>query len=140
MVIALGTELGEPVHYGQYHHWEPNEAGRKWIYAERDPLAIGVNRRIDVPLLGDLRDVVPQLTAALAPFPRAASPDLERWVQAQASHKLELAEAAPARPRAGASGAAGGGSNESLSERRDHGARWRRDYHLHLDLFAGGAA
>jgi thiamine pyrophosphate-dependent acetolactate synthase large subunit-like protein len=96
VVIALGTELGEPVHYGLYRHWEQGEAERKWIYVERDPLAIGVNRRIDVPLLGDLRDVVPQLWAALQDTPRKPSADLERWIAAQAAHKKKLADEAPA--------------------------------------------
>ena len=65
LCIAIGTELGEPVHYGRGHHWAAGDANRKWIYIERDPLAIGVNRPIDVPLVGDLRDVVPQLVDAL---------------------------------------------------------------------------
>ena len=44
LCIALGTELGEPVHYGQTRHWVANEANRKWVYVEQNPLAIGVNR------------------------------------------------------------------------------------------------
>ncbi len=65
VVLALGTEIGEPVHYGQGRHWAKGNTDRKWIYIERDPTAIGVNRPIDVPLIGDLRDVVPQLTRAI---------------------------------------------------------------------------
>lgn len=65
VVLALGTEIGEPVHYGQGRHWANGNTDRKWIYIERDPTAIGVNRPIDVPLIGDLRDVVPQLTHAI---------------------------------------------------------------------------
>ena len=61
LCIAIGTELGEPVHYGKGDHWAAGDAKRKWIYVELDPLAIGVNRPIDVPLVGDLRDIVPQL-------------------------------------------------------------------------------
>jgi thiamine pyrophosphate-dependent acetolactate synthase large subunit-like protein len=95
VVVAIGTELGEPVHFGLNRHWQKGGADRKWIYIERDPLSIGVNRKIDVPLLGDLRDVVPQLVAAFADARRAPAPDLDRWVQAQASHKAALAEAAP---------------------------------------------
>jgi acetolactate synthase I/II/III large subunit len=64
-VVALGTELGEPVHFGRWRHWYAGEANRKWIYVQQDPTAIGVNRAIDVPLVGDVRAVVPQLTRAL---------------------------------------------------------------------------
>lgn len=62
LCIAIGTELGEPMHYGTGRHWAANEANRKWICIELDPMAIGVNRRIDVPLVGDLRAIVPQLS------------------------------------------------------------------------------
>jgi acetolactate synthase I/II/III large subunit len=65
VVLALGTEIGEPVHYGKGRHWAKGKTARKWIYVERDPTAIGVNRAIDVPLVGDLRDIVPQLTSAI---------------------------------------------------------------------------
>ncbi|WP_317928919.1 thiamine pyrophosphate-binding protein [Halioxenophilus sp. WMMB6] len=66
LVVAIGTEIGEPVHHGTGGHWAERDENRKWIYIERDPDAFGVNRHIDVALLGDLRDVVPQLNAALA--------------------------------------------------------------------------
>ena len=65
LCVALGTELGEPIHYGKTRHWAENDANRKWICVEQDPTAIGVNRPIDVPLVGDLRGVVPQLVDAL---------------------------------------------------------------------------
>jgi thiamine pyrophosphate-dependent acetolactate synthase large subunit-like protein len=59
LCVALGTELGEPSHYGKTRHWAENNANRKWVLVEQDPVAIGVNRPIDVPLVGDLRGVVP---------------------------------------------------------------------------------
>ena len=65
LCVALGTELGEPSHYGKTRHWAENGANRKWVLVEQDPVAIGVNRPIDVPLVGDLRGVVPQLVDAL---------------------------------------------------------------------------
>ena len=65
LCVALGTELGEPIHYGRTRHWAENDANRKWVYVEQDPTAIGVNRPVDVPLVGDLRGVVPQLVEAL---------------------------------------------------------------------------
>ncbi len=65
VVVALGTELGEPLHFGRWRHWYEGEATRKWIYVQQDATAIGVNRPIDVPLAGDLRAVVPQLSRAI---------------------------------------------------------------------------
>jgi acetolactate synthase-1/2/3 large subunit len=64
-VVAIGTEIGEPLHYGRGHHWSKGNTERKWLYIENDASAVGVNRPIDVPLVGDLRAVVPQLTAAV---------------------------------------------------------------------------
>lgn len=36
LVIAIGTEIGEPVHHGIGHHWEAGDAKRQWVYIERD--------------------------------------------------------------------------------------------------------
>ena len=90
VVVALGTELGEPLHYGRWRHWYANEADRKWIYVQQDPTAIGVNRPIDVPLVGDLRAVVPQLTRALGDG-RAEAPSLRKFM---ADGQAELDELA----------------------------------------------
>ena len=95
LCLAIGTELGEPVHYGRGRHWLENETVRKWVLIEQDPTAIGVNRPIDVPLVGDLRAVVPQLCAALKNTPRAATPELARWIEQDAVRLAELAESAP---------------------------------------------
>ena len=95
LCVALGTELGEPMHYGRTQHWAGNVANRKWVYVEQDPTAIGVNRRIDVPLVGDLRGVVPQLVEALRDTPRALSANLETLVRADAAELARVAEEAP---------------------------------------------
>ena len=90
VVVALGTELGEPLHYGRWRHWYAGEATRKWIYVQQDPTAIGVNRPIDVPLVGDLRAVVPQLTRALGDaLPEAKS--LARFMKEGQAELDELA-------------------------------------------------
>jgi thiamine pyrophosphate-dependent acetolactate synthase large subunit-like protein len=91
LVVALGTELGEPLHYGRWRHWYAKDAERKWIYVQQDPTAIGVNRPIDVPLVGDLRGVVPQLCRALG-SPRPAAPGLERFMKDGAAELVALAE------------------------------------------------
>jgi thiamine pyrophosphate-dependent acetolactate synthase large subunit-like protein len=95
LCIAIGTELGEPVHYGRGRHWAANNANRKWIYIELDPTAIGVNRPIDVPLVGDLRAIVPQLVEALKDSPRPESKELAGWVKNEEARLTELAESAP---------------------------------------------
>src|ERR1700757_422889 len=99
LCVALGTELGEPSHYGRTRHWAQNDAKRKWVMVEQDPLAIGVNRPIDIPLVGDLRGVVPQLVEALRGNPRkpsaASKADLDRWIKEDAAELAQLAENAP---------------------------------------------
>jgi len=95
LCVALGTELGEPMHYGKTQHWAGNDANRKWIYVEQDPAAIGVNRQFDVALVGDLRGVVPQLVAALRDTPRPPAPNLDRLIKADAEELAELAASAP---------------------------------------------
>jgi thiamine pyrophosphate-dependent acetolactate synthase large subunit-like protein len=95
LCVAIGTELGEPVHYGKGRHWAENNASRKWVYIELDPAAIGVNRPIDVALVGDLRAIVPQLVDALQGSPRSPSPELAGWVKQEATRLAELAESAP---------------------------------------------
>ena len=81
LVVAIGTEIGEPVHYGRGFLWEEGNVDRKWISIELDPEAIGQNRPIDVPLVGDLRTVVPQLCTALKPSPRDEHAELQRWIR-----------------------------------------------------------
>jgi acetolactate synthase-1/2/3 large subunit len=95
LCLAIGTELGEPVHYGVGLHWVENAANRTWILIEQNPEAIGVNRSIDVPLVGDLRAVVPQLVDALKDTPRTPSPELAGWIEQDAARLAELAETAP---------------------------------------------
>ncbi|PLK26941.1 thiamine pyrophosphate-binding protein [Novosphingobium sp. TH158] len=91
VVVALGTELGEPLHFGRWRHWYDGEASRKWIYVQQDATAIGVNRPIDIPLVGDVRAVVPQLTRALGEG-RPEAPGLARFMKDGAEELAELAE------------------------------------------------
>jgi len=95
LCIALGTELGEPLHMGIGRHWEKGDADRKWIYIERDEMAINVNRPIDAPLVGDIRAVVPQLIEALKDTPRTESPEFARWKEMQKEWKAELLAGVP---------------------------------------------
>ncbi|MCK9563778.1 MAG: thiamine pyrophosphate-binding protein [Bacteroidales bacterium] len=92
VVVAIGTEIGEPVHYGVGYLWKEGNVDRKWINIELDAEAIGQNRPIDVPLVGDLRTVVPQLTAALKGSPRAEHADLQRWIREDRERLAALAK------------------------------------------------
>ena len=96
VVLAIGTELGEPVHYGREGHWAEGDADRKWILIELDVTAIGVNRPIDVPLVGDLRDIVPQLVQELQKVPRTAGPELDDWIDLQAQYRADIVASVPA--------------------------------------------
>ena len=96
VVVALGTELGEPLHFGRWRHWYEGEADRKWIYVQQDPTAIGVNRPIDVPLVGDLRAVVPQLCRAIGE-PLAPAQGLAAFMKDGAEELVELGEEADAK-------------------------------------------
>lgn len=100
VVLAVGTELGEPLHYGTGRHWQAGGAERRWIYVERDSSAVGVNRPIDVPLVGDLRDIVPQLTALLdeQPLPVRMPQGFRETAQATVQEAEAFAAAAPAGP------------------------------------------
>ena len=92
LVLALGTELGEPSHYGRWRHWVDNEANRKWIYVNQDPTTIGVNRSYDVPLVGDLRGVVPQLVKALGGQTVHGHPRLQEFIDSDAAYIKSLDE------------------------------------------------
>ena len=95
LVIAIGTEIGEPVHHGVGGHWAKGNVNRKWIYVECDPMAIGVNRHIDVPLIGDLRDIVPQLVDALKSEPRSRSMEVDELIRMHDEYKASFVKSAP---------------------------------------------
>lgn len=95
VVIAIGTELGEPLNYGRGHAWKDGDANRKWIYVERDATAMGVNRPIDVPLVGDLRDIVPQLNQALGGLMRGLPAKLPEWTKIRDDAKRALMASVP---------------------------------------------
>lgn len=95
-VVAIGTEIGESLHYGRGHHWKQGNPDRKWIYIERDPTAMGVNRPIDVPLVGDLRDVVPQLTEALGDLARDVPAFVGDLAKTRDDDKVALTASIPA--------------------------------------------
>ena len=92
LVVALATELGEPSHYGRWRHWVDNEVNRKWIYVQQDATAIGVNRSYDVPLVGDVRAVVPQLVRALKGTGLPGHPNIAEYIAREAKQIADLYE------------------------------------------------
>ena len=95
VVLAIGTELGEPLNYGRGHAWKAGDAERTWIYLERDPSAIGVNRPIDVPLVGDLRDIIPQLLEKIGGLKRELPARLREWTALRDNAKQKLMDLVP---------------------------------------------
>lgn len=80
VILAVGTSIPESMNYGRIRHFEKGEAGRKWICIERDPSAVGINREIDLPLVGDMRAILPPLIAALERHgPFKGPPQLASW-------------------------------------------------------------
>ena len=96
VVLAIGTSIGEQMHYGTGRHWNNGNVNRRWIHLERDPANISVNRPIDVPLVGDLRDVVPQLCEGLeerGPFTPPVL--LKEWRAEQDAFRRSVIDSAP---------------------------------------------
>ncbi|MFQ5515523.1 MAG: thiamine pyrophosphate-binding protein [Myxococcota bacterium] len=65
VVLAVGTQVGEMLGYGRPPRWGSPERQR-WIQLDVDPASIGVNRDVDVPLVGDARAGLAALGQALA--------------------------------------------------------------------------
>jgi thiamine pyrophosphate-dependent acetolactate synthase large subunit-like protein len=94
-VLTVGSAVGEPLHFGAPPQFAP-VGQQRWITIERDPGAIGLNREYDLALVGDLREVIPQLTAALEKRgPIEAAPELETWRGQYDDLRRALAAGAP---------------------------------------------
>jgi acetolactate synthase-1/2/3 large subunit len=97
VLLAVGTCFPENANYGRLGAFGSNEAQRKVIVLDADLSALGTNRPVDIPVVGDLPLVIAQLLAAVGARPR--HPRLAAWKDQQAS---ELAAAAAAIPDRGA--------------------------------------
>jgi acetolactate synthase-1/2/3 large subunit len=79
LLIALGTRFDDRV-TGKLDTFAP---GALIVHADIDPAEISKNRRADVPIVGDCREVIADLTAAVrADRDQGRQPDLAAW-QAQ---------------------------------------------------------
>jgi len=96
LIVAIGTSIGETLHYGTGRHWRAGNPDRRWIQVERDPANVGVNRPVDVPLIGDLRDVLPQLCRELRKRRAFGErPQLALWRGRQSAERRALIDSAP---------------------------------------------
>jgi acetolactate synthase-1/2/3 large subunit len=76
LLIALGTRFDDRV-TGQLSTFAPHA---KVIHADIDPAEISKNRRADVPIVGDAKEVITELVAALqAEFAAGKALDLAGW-------------------------------------------------------------
>jgi acetolactate synthase-1/2/3 large subunit len=74
LIVALGARFDDRV-TGRIDSFAPYA---KIVHADIDPAEIGKNRTADVPIVGDVKEVMSELTTALADAPR---PDTAAWWQ-----------------------------------------------------------
>jgi len=76
LIIALGARFDDRV-TGKLDSFAP---GAAVVHADIDPAEISKNRRADVPIVGDCREVITELTAAVsAEYQASQRPDLTAW-------------------------------------------------------------
>jgi acetolactate synthase-1/2/3 large subunit len=76
LLIALGTRFDDRV-TGKLDTFAP---GALIVHADIDPAEISKNRRADVPIVGDCREVIADLIAAVrAEYEQGRQPDLDAW-------------------------------------------------------------
>lgn len=76
LLIALGARFDDRV-TGELDSFAPKA---KVIHADIDPAEISKNRLADVPIVGDVKKVIIELTSALSP-PNAGPNNYEAWVE-----------------------------------------------------------
>jgi len=76
LIVALGARFDDRV-TGKLSSFAPHAA---IVHADIDPAEIGKNRAVDVPIVGDLREVIGELVPALeAEHAKVGKPDIEAW-------------------------------------------------------------
>jgi acetolactate synthase-1/2/3 large subunit len=76
LIVALGARFDDRV-TGKLSSFAPNAA---IVHADVDPAEIGKNRAVDVPIVGDLREVIADLLPELErEHGQHGKPDLEGW-------------------------------------------------------------
>jgi acetolactate synthase-1/2/3 large subunit len=86
LIISLGARFDDRV-TGNLDSFAP---GAKVIHADIDPAEIGKNRHADVPIVGDVREVLTDLVVALKAEAEAGhTGDFEAWVEFLAGVKMK---------------------------------------------------
>ena len=76
LLITLGARFDDRV-TGQLDTFAPDA---KVIHADVDPAEISKNRLTDVPIVGSLKEIIPELDAAVKDlFEKEGAPDLDGW-------------------------------------------------------------
>jgi acetolactate synthase I/II/III large subunit len=75
LLVALGARFDDRV-TGQLATFAP---GAKIVHADIDPAEIGKNRRADVPIVGDCKEVLVDLVTAVEAERRNGTADLTEW-------------------------------------------------------------
>jgi acetolactate synthase-1/2/3 large subunit len=76
LLITLGARFDDRV-TGVLKTFAPNA---KVIHADIDPAEISKNRTADVPIVGSVKEIIPELTEAVkTQFAASGTPDLENW-------------------------------------------------------------
>ncbi len=96
LLLAVGTCLPENTHYGRLGAFAEQADTRRVVVLHTDAASIGLNRPVDLALVGDLACMLAQLRAAL-PEPRARHPRLAPWKAMQAREQQEAQAAIPQR-------------------------------------------
>lgn len=89
VVLVVGGRLGEYDGWGGPPMWG-DPAGQKTIQIDADPLSIGLNRPVDVPIVADAKPALAALLAAVRARAgaRGAPPDLARY-RAQSAETMK---------------------------------------------------
>lgn len=95
LLLAVGTCFPENANYGRLGPFASHDAGRKVVALEPDLAAVGVNRPVDLAVVGDLRHGIARLADALAES-RPPEPRLPGWRRALAAERQRHVEAIPA--------------------------------------------
>ena len=65
LVIAVGTCIPENINYGRQRYFAIGNDKRKWMQLDPDPAAIGINRSVDLAIIGSLDSSLSQITAEI---------------------------------------------------------------------------
>ncbi|TFC88735.1 acetolactate synthase large subunit [Cryobacterium sp. TMT1-21] len=75
LIIALGARFDDRV-TGKVSEFAPHAS---IVHVDVDPAEIGKIRAADVPIVGDAKDVIADLTAAYAAAAKTTTPDISAW-------------------------------------------------------------